>query len=254
MLPVTAATWVMCQRMPAPARYGIVWRRVRQRLATCGNGWQPAGNSMAGRVWKPVPRCNVGQRWKMLATLENAGNAGKSSQRWKSLATLEIAGNAGNCWQRWKLLATLEKNRVTPFPHFQQFLHVRRSNGFWHLAAPLAHGRPTGQHLHLLGTTPFATMRGLDMLLRPQGGRWCSRPAKAWRAHLMACHFFRRRMPLPDGEFLRKVPRQMDLVQCRVARRSPSRKRKRRADLDRRLRFRLGPLTSTSRYLNHAAK
>jgi hypothetical protein len=27
MLPVTAATWVMWQRMPAPARYGIVWRR-----------------------------------------------------------------------------------------------------------------------------------------------------------------------------------------------------------------------------------
>src|ERR1700730_15829034 len=25
----------------------------------------------------------------------------------------------------------------------------------------------------------------------------------------MACHFFLRRMPLPDGEFLRKVPRQM---------------------------------------------
>src|SRR5260370_26696832 len=42
---------------------------VRQRLATCGNGWQPAGNAMAGRVWKPVPRCKVGQRGKKLATL-----------------------------------------------------------------------------------------------------------------------------------------------------------------------------------------
>jgi len=27
MLPVTAATWVMWQRMPAPAPYGIAWRR-----------------------------------------------------------------------------------------------------------------------------------------------------------------------------------------------------------------------------------
>ncbi len=77
---------------------------------------------------------------------------------------LENAGNAGKCWQRWKLLVTLEKNRVTPFPHFQQFLHVRRSNGFCHLAAPLALGRPTGQHPHLLGTTQFPRMRGLDVL------------------------------------------------------------------------------------------
>src|SRR5260370_11022230 len=133
-----------------------------------------------------------------------SGNGGNCWQRWKLLATLEIAGNAGNCWQRWKLLATLERNWVTPCQHFQQFLHVRRSNGFWHLAAPLAPGRPIGQHLHMLGTTPFATMRGLDMLVRPQGGRWCSRRAKAWHAHLMARHFFRRRITFPDDELLQK--------------------------------------------------
>jgi hypothetical protein len=37
----------------------------------------------------------------------------------------------------------------------------------------------------------------------------CSSRAKAWRAHLMAWHFFRRRMPLPEGVLLQKVPRQM---------------------------------------------
>src|SRR5260370_11361240 len=116
---------------------------------------------MPARVGRPGNAGNCWQRWKLLATLEIAGNAGNCWQRWKLLATLEIAGNAGNCWQRWKLLATLEKNRVTPYPHFQQFQRVWRSNGSWHLASPLALGRPTVQHLHLLVTTPISPMRAL---------------------------------------------------------------------------------------------
>jgi len=70
-------------------------------------------------------------------------------------------------------------SRLYPFPHFQQFLHVRRSNGFCHLAAPLALGRPTGQHLHLLGTTQLATMRGLYVLRRLQGRKSVQQAGKS---------------------------------------------------------------------------
>src|SRR5712671_5292276 len=88
---------------------------VRQRLASCGNDWQPAGNAFGrtGLETRPTGQGlemvekggNAGkrwQRWKKVATLEKAGNAGKCWQRWKMLATLENAGKAGKCWQRWK--------------------------------------------------------------------------------------------------------------------------------------------------------
>jgi hypothetical protein len=45
--------------------------------ASCGNSWQHAGNSMAGRVWKSAPRGKVWKWWKKLEMVEKAGNGGK---------------------------------------------------------------------------------------------------------------------------------------------------------------------------------
>jgi hypothetical protein len=103
---------------------------------------------------------------------------GEVWQCWKKLAMLEKAGNPGKSWQSWKKLAMLEKKWVTHFPAFHQ----------------------SGSRVGRL-SWDFDT-NGI---------------AKPMQAHLMAGHFYRRRLPLPGCALLQKLPAKSGVVQ--IARR-----------------------------------
>jgi hypothetical protein len=185
------STWYALQLDPSKRHEGkklfelpFAWTKkrvaphVRQRLATCGNDWQPACDAMAGRVWKPAPCGKVWKWWKKLGRVEKAGNGGKKLctpfpafhrcaegvwHSWRTSGRLgDLAGTAG----------CVTKKSHTILPIFQPIRTHLMAGNFYRRRIPL----PGWSFLQKVGRQIIwrATFFG--------GAGQCSAQTMAWRA------------------------------------------------------------------------
>ena len=127
-----------------------------------------AGSPVRGRPTRR--RCRSRRLWLLNPMWHGLAASGRVRHR------LTASANAGNCWQHWKLLATLEiagnagKKSGDPFPAFpaipappakQRFLAPARPTGTWppHRAAPALAGNDSARNDARTGRSAAAAGR-----------------------------------------------------------------------------------------------